>query len=119
LAAFAPLAALAGVLAVVAWNMIERHAALALFGGSKGDMAAMLATFLLTIFRDLTTGIIAGVAIGALAFINRMAETAQLKSGAPLLVRDRADGSPESREAYKGREAGDRIAVFRVTGALF
>src|SRR5215475_12400701 len=63
LASFIPLAALAGVLATVAWNMAEKHQFVALLRSSRGDAAVLLATFGLTVFRDLTEGIVVGCAI--------------------------------------------------------
>ncbi len=78
LASYAPLASLAGVLAIVAWNMVEKESFNALLRASRGDAAALLATFFLTIFRSLTEAIAAGVAIGAISFIHRMASAAQV-----------------------------------------
>ena len=60
LAGFIPLAALAAVLAVVAWNMAERHAFAELLRERRGEALVLLATFLLVVFRDLTEGILAG-----------------------------------------------------------
>jgi SulP family sulfate permease len=71
LAGFVPLAALAGILAVVAWNMAERHAIAALLRGPRGDLLVLAATFLLTVFRDLLEGIAAGCAIALLLFVRR------------------------------------------------
>ena len=56
LASYVPLAALAGLLATVAWNMAERHEFAAILTRSRGEAAVLLATFLLTVFRDLTEG---------------------------------------------------------------
>ena len=64
LARYIPLAALAALLAGVAWNMAEKHAFAALLRTSWVDAAALLATFLLTIFFGLAEGIVAGTAIG-------------------------------------------------------
>ena len=72
LAAYIPLAALAGVLAVVAWNMAEKHEFVILLRSSRGDAVVLLATFLLTVFRDLTEGIVVGVALGVVLFLQRM-----------------------------------------------
>ncbi len=119
MAAYIPLAALAGVLVVVAWNMAERHQFAALLTASRTDAVVLLATFLLTIFRDLTEGIVVGSVIGAFVFIERMARTAAVQAGlpAPRLVDDRADGdAPKFDEAL----AHDRdIAVYRLGGAFF
>jgi SulP family sulfate permease len=75
LASYIPLAALAGVLAIVSWNMIERPAFAALIRSSRGDAVVLLVTFLLVVFRDLTEGIIVGFALGALLFIDRMGKS--------------------------------------------
>lgn len=121
LAAYAPLPALAAVLAVIAWNMIERHAILRLVATSHGDALALVVTFALTVFRDLTTGIVAGVAVGALAFLKRLSDAAALEGGrsaAPLLLEeDRADPPTEGRVAYAPKDDG--VAIYRIKGALF
>lgn len=120
LASYVPLAALAGVLAVIAWRMIERHAILTLVRTSKGDAIALFATLLLTVFRDLTEGIVAGVAIGALSFIHRMSEATALNAHEPIVERDRPDAPPETREDYAPTSAGERgVGIYRVRGALF
>ncbi|MFN5996606.1 MAG: SulP family inorganic anion transporter [Paracoccaceae bacterium] len=79
LAAYIPLAALAGVLAVVAWGMAERHELAALLRASRGDALVVGATFLLVVFRDLTEGIIVGFALAGLVFIKRMSEAAAMR----------------------------------------
>ena len=75
LAAYIPLAALAAVLAVVAWDMVERPAIRALIGTSRGDAAVLLVTLGLTLFRGLAEAIVVGFALGAVLFIRRMAAT--------------------------------------------
>ncbi|OFX00063.1 MAG: SulP family sulfate transporter [Alphaproteobacteria bacterium RIFCSPHIGHO2_12_FULL_63_12] len=122
LAGYAPLASLAGVLAIVAWNMVEKESFAALIRASRGDAAALLATFFLTIFRSLTEAIAAGVAIGAIAFIHRMASAAQVTTAAPLIRHDRADGEPADREAYdpaSSAGSGSSVAIYRISGAVF
>jgi SulP family sulfate permease len=119
LASYIPLAALAGVLATVAWNMAEKHQFAALLRTSRGDAAVLLATFGLTVFRDLTEGIVVGCAIGAILVLHRMAQTAGIQPGAPLVPADRAD-SVEPRGAYDAAvaSAGD-VVVYRLSGAFF
>ena len=60
IASYIPLAALAGVLVTVAWNMARKDDFATLLSASRGDALVLLATFLLTIFRDLTEGIVVG-----------------------------------------------------------
>jgi SulP family sulfate permease len=64
LASYVPVAALAGVLVLVAWNMAERPAMAALLRDWRTG-AVLLATFGLTVARDLTTGILAGCLLAA------------------------------------------------------
>lgn len=90
LAAYIPLAALAGVLAIVAWNMAEKEELWALIRSSRADAMVVLVTFALVIFRDLTTGIVVGVALGGAVFIRRMSEAAGAQ---PRETRGRYDPS--------------------------
>jgi SulP family sulfate permease len=83
LASYIPLAALAAVLTVVAWNMAERHAVAMLLRASLGDAVVLGATFLLVVFRDLTDGILIGFGLGALLFLHRMAQTMEVDSDPP------------------------------------
>ncbi|MCB1424428.1 MAG: SulP family inorganic anion transporter [Zhengella sp.] len=117
LAAYIPLAALAGVLAIVAWNMVEKHAIAALVRASRGDTLVLAVTFLLVVFRDLTEGIVVGFALGAILFIDRMGKIIAVEPDKPFAVTDRADriGEPEQDEA--GDDPG--IVVYRISGAFF
>jgi len=120
LAAYIPLAALAGVLAVVAWNMAERHQFVSLLKASRGDALVLLATFLLTIFRDLTEGIVVGFLLGAVLFISRMAQATGVEVHAPVNPADQVDEEGENRERYDPSTATDPdVAVYRITGAFF
>ena len=78
LAGYIPLAALAAVLAVVAWNMVEHKALWHLIRHTRADAVVLLATFLLVVFRDLTAGIVAGFALAGLVFIHRMSDSARV-----------------------------------------
>jgi sulfate permease, SulP family len=63
LAAHAPLAALGGVLAVVAWNMADRAEALRLARGPWREAAVLAVTLGLTVFWNLLAAIAAGTAL--------------------------------------------------------
>ena len=65
MAAYVPLSALAGLLAVVCWNMAEKKEIASLLRSGPSAMV-LVATFGLTIIRDLTTGIVAGCLLAAL-----------------------------------------------------
>jgi len=121
LAAYIPLAALAGVLALVSWNMFEKREFVALIRASWGDAVVLLATFLLVIFRDLTEGILVGFGLGVLLFLHRMAQAVEVQTGLPLVAEDQADTTPgESRTPYDAAAASDPdILVHRISGAFF
>ncbi|MFN4283456.1 MAG: SulP family inorganic anion transporter [Alphaproteobacteria bacterium] len=118
LAGYIPLAALAGVLIVVAWNMVERHQIAALLRASRGEALVLLVTLTLTIFRDLTEGIVAGFALSALLFIHRMGQSVAVEAAMPRIEPDSADGGDKTR--YAEATVTDRdIVVYRISGAFF
>ncbi len=73
-----PLAALAAILFVVAWNMSELHRfAGVLRRAPLADRVILLITFLLTVFADLVVAVNVGVVLAVLQFLRRMAETVE------------------------------------------
>ena len=120
LASFIPLACLAGVLAVVAWNMIERHAFATLLRASRGDAAVLMATFLLTIFRDLMEAIVVGFALGAVLFIQRMSKTTAIASHTPFVTEDQVDRKNGNQTSSDIAPVIDpSIIVYRISGVFF
>jgi SulP family sulfate permease len=119
LATYIPLASLGGVLAVVAWNMAEKEEFAGLLRASWGDATVLMATFLLTIFEDLTIAIGVGVTLGAFLFLHRLADVAAVESGAPLVPEDKADGAVADRIRYDPGEFASDISVYRLSGAMF
>ena len=80
----------------------------------------LLATFLLTVFRDLTEGIVVGFALGAVLFIARMAQVTGVETHTPIVAADRADDANGDRRPYDAEAASDPdIVVYRITGAFF
>jgi SulP family sulfate permease len=108
LAGFIPLAALAGVLAVVAWNMAEKEELWHMARHSRADAVVLLATFGLVVFRDLTEGIVVGFALAGLVFINRMsAGTTIAESRLPL------------PEIDLNRDGDTDVVVYHLNGPWF
>ncbi|MFN4159560.1 MAG: SulP family inorganic anion transporter [Gemmobacter sp.] len=116
LLSFIPLAALAGVLAVVAWNMIEKPAIRVLIRSGWGDATVLGATFFLTIFRDLTEAIVVGFLLGAVLFIARMSKAAEVETEVPFVVGDRVD---EGRVYDEARAANPEVVIYHIRGAFF
>ncbi|UFM66086.1 STAS domain-containing protein [Paracoccus sp. MA] len=112
LASYIPLAALAGVLAVVAWNMIEKPAIAILLRSGWGEAAVLLVTFGLTIFRDLTEAIVVGLALGSVLFIQRMSQAVGVEA---LVGADTADSAQPRPDQPQPRD----VVVYRISGALF
>jgi SulP family sulfate permease len=119
LAAWIPLATLAGVLAVVAWNMIERGAIAILLRSGTGEAAVLATTFLLTVFRDLTEAIVVGFALGSVLFIHRMSRTTAIETHTPFVARDIADSALPRGDYDEARAADPEVVIYRITGALF
>lgn len=119
LASYIPLAALGAVLAYIAWNMAERAEFASLLRSSWGDAAVLMATFLLTIFEDLTVAIATGVTLGAFLFLHRMAEAVEVEGGGLLISKDKADAVGDERTHYAAGALGGEVLVYRISGAFF
>ena len=120
LASFIPLAGLAGILAVVAWNMVEKSAILTLLRASRGDAAVLLITLLLTMFRDLTEAIVIGFALGSVLFIHRMSSITAIEAQLPFVSEDEPDDTGGVRVPYDEATAQmEGIVIYRMSGAFF
>src|SRR5438067_1623485 len=75
LASYIPMAALAGILMIVAYNMGEWREIPQLLKLTKTDISVRLVTFGLTVFADLTVAVEAGMILAALLFITRVSNT--------------------------------------------
>ena len=79
-AAYIPLACLAAILFVVAYNMSElKHFSHIVRRAPRADVAILLITFLLTVFADLVVAVNIGVILAILQFLRRMAETVDVQ----------------------------------------
>src|SRR5438067_1798975 len=75
LASYIPMAALAGILMIVAYNMGEWREIPQLLKLTKTDISVWSVTFALTVFADLTVAVEAGMILAALLLITRVANT--------------------------------------------
>ena len=117
-ASYIPLAALAAVLATVAWNMAERSQIALILRHDRGEAAVLLATFLLTVFRDLTEGIAVGVTLGAILFMHRMAQLVEVTSHQHWIEEDVGD-EVDPRPPYAPGEGNGDILAYRIAGPFF
>ncbi|MDR6840343.1 SulP family inorganic anion transporter [Pseudoxanthomonas sacheonensis] len=115
---YVPLAALAAVLLVVAWNMSEYQHFRHTLSAPKGDRLVLLLTFFLTVFFDLTIAIEAGIVTAAFVFMFRMADAFEVNSGIKLIDEngdDRASGADPTQRA----RLPEGVEAFQISGPLF
>jgi len=72
LASHIPLASMAPILMIVAWNMSERKRFVYMLRWRSGESVVLVVTFLATVLVDLTTGVGIGMALAFVHFINKM-----------------------------------------------
>jgi len=112
LAANIPLAALAAILFVVAWNMSDvRHVIKLLRGAPRSDVVILLVTFLLTVFVDLVVAVNIGVVLAMLHFLRRMAGS--------VAVRQQDNAQLQRELALEGRALPPGVMVYSVEGPFF
>jgi SulP family sulfate permease len=117
---YVPLAALAAVLLVVAWNMSEVENFRNTLSAPKGDRLVLLLTFFLTVFLDLTVAIQAGIVVAAFVFMFRMAEAVEVSSGMRMPYDETGDD-----DHARGADLDQRamlpkgVEVYQISGPLF
>lgn len=115
LASNIPLATLAAVLIVVAWNMIEREQFATMLKHDRGEFFVAAITLLLTVFEDITVGIAVGVTLGSLLFIHRMAEIVEVETSEKFAMRE--PESDEEDDCYVPQQ--DNVVAYRINGPFF
>jgi len=116
--AYVPLAALAAVLAVVAYNMAELESFRHLLRGPWGDRVVLLLTFALTVMFDLTVAIQAGVVLAAFLFMHRMAAVVEVGQHTSLIEADEDDlARPAVDEQRAALPPG--VEAYQIAGPLF
>jgi len=80
LIAYLPMAALAALLLIVAWNMSEvRHFAHILRVAPRSDVAVLLTCYTLTVLFDMVVAVSVGVVLASFLFMRRMVEVTEVK----------------------------------------
>lgn len=119
-----PLAALAAVLIVVAWNMSEFHHFKAIaFKSQRNDAAVLLMTFFLTVFIDLNTGVQTGIMLAALLFIKRMIDVTDVvdkrKDFTISLDEEDEESETEDSNAITCKIVPKEVEVYEINGPFF
>jgi len=111
-AALIPMATLGGILIIVAYNMSEWENFLSVLKGTRSDAAVLLATFLLTVFIDLTVAIEFGIVLAAFLFIQKM-----MKSSSVEHVINTDEGKTE--DLITGNVVPAGVDIYEINGPLF
>ena len=113
LAKWLPIAAMAGILFVVAWGLVDFHHIGEIFRASRQESAVLVATFVATLTLDLEFAIYIGVLLSLMLYLNRT-------SRPPL-----EDVKPDAAHATLvfGAETGlpdcPQLKVVRLNGSIF
>jgi sulfate permease, SulP family len=110
LARFVPLATLAAVLFVVAYNMGEWREIGTILRLSKTDIAVWITTFALTVLADLTVAVGVGMALAALLYIYRISETTTV---APVTREYLEDGQAH---ILQDKDIPSNVTILRIHG---
>lgn len=115
-ASLIPLASMAPILMVVAWNMSERKRFMAILKTKSSDALVLIATFLLTVFTNLTIAVGVGLVCALLLFVKRMSETPIVVNVLPDPQDSRKKVAPHvvSKSHYC-----PQISMYTVDGPLF
>jgi len=116
-AALIPMATLAGILVIVAYNMSEWENFISVMKGSRSDIAVLLTTFLLTILVDLTVAIEIGMILAVFLFIRKLARSSEVSSWRGPGNEEAAPG--DDKEAIDNYLIPKHTEVFEITGPLF
>jgi SulP family sulfate permease len=110
LASYIPMAVLAAILMLVAWNMGEWGEIPELLKLSYAEIAVWLATFGLTVLADLTVAVEVGMVLASILFIRRVVQT--------TTVTEITDEDVEDGRAHvlQDKHIPDYVSIFRIHG---
>lgn len=115
LAALIPMATLAGILIIVAYNMSEWHLFIKMLRAPRGDVLVLVITFLLTVLIDLTVAIEVGVVLAAFLFMHRVVDATEVG----VVTQDLEEEDPDDPFAISKRTVPKGVEVFEINGPFF
>jgi SulP family sulfate permease len=114
-----PFSVLAGILAVVCYNMSEMHVFARLARGPRPDAAVLLITFVLTVLVDLVVAVEVGVVLAALLFIGRMAQISNVCPITGHVTFGDDDPEDDQSRSIEHKDVPERVEVFDIQGPFF
>lgn len=115
-ASLIPMATLAGILVVIAYNMSEWENFISVMKGPRSDVAVLLSTFFLTVIIDLTVAIEIGMVLAVFLFMRKMI---QFSNVSILTSQVNDEGDDIDKEATSNYTIPKDVEVFEITGPLF
>jgi SulP family sulfate permease len=113
-AALIPMATLAGILVIVAYNMSEWHSFLSVAKGARSDAAVLIITFILTVLIDLTVAIEIGMVLATFLFMHKMIRFTDVS-----VLSKASDSESDTLSEKTYGEIPKDVEVFEITGPFF
>ncbi|HEY2421867.1 MAG TPA: SulP family inorganic anion transporter [Neobacillus sp.] len=113
---YIPLASMAPILMVVAWNMSERKVFTHILKTKSTDSLVLMTTFFLTVFINLTTAVEVGLVMAAILFVKRMSDVTTTAKALPNP--NHGQGKVETGMVTDTHDC-PQISIFNVEGPLF
>ncbi len=113
LAAYLPNAAMAGILVLVAWGLIDFHHIKKIFTASRSDFSVMLLTFIATLTLELEFAILLGVMVSLVVYLSRTSR--------PKVV-TRVPNPADAKRAFTTDSSipeCPQLKIVRIDGSLF
>lgn len=114
---YVPMACLAAVLMVVAYNMSGWRTIVGIFRSPKSDVSVLIVTFLLTVIFDLTIAIEIGLLLAVVLFLRRVTENTEIKVYSEQL--DVAEGTDLSTDHHEVLDVAKGVSVYEIDGPFF
>ncbi len=111
-----PLASMAPILMIVAWNMSERKEFIEILKTKTSDAIIMTTTFLLTVFLNLTTAILVGLVLAIIIFVKRMSE---LLTVTKVLPNHSVKHQKLMADIVSDERDCPQISIYTIDGPLF
>ena len=112
---YVPMACLAAVLMVVAYNMSGWRTIAGILKTPKSDVSVLIVTFLLTVIFDLTIAIEIGLLLAVVLFLRRVTENTEIKIYSEQL--DVAEGTDLGK--HEVLDVAKGVSVYEIDGPFF
>ncbi len=114
LAAYLPNAAMAGILFLVAWGLIDFHHIKCIARASRSEAAVLFTTFVSTLVLHLEMAIVVGILLSLLLYLNRTSRPT-IRS----LLPDASDPQRKFRERQPGQPECPQMKIVRLEGSVY